>query len=249
MSTNYIEKVKRLRTTSLEGCWPLNDESGTVVLNVGPKGSDVNGTSSALVRVPSTRGFAGPDGGRCAQFDGSASYIDLYTATAAASTITVAEGSLSIWAATPQANLKATTKMQIMLLAADTANQIGIDFDTTAYRFSGDYFAGSGDATYSTTYGKLIYNVDGGIQKPEWHHLGLTYSVAADKVILYVDGTASTVASSLGTWTGAWGSTLCSIATSKTSLGDLFTGWLAHVALWSTPLTAPEMKQLSEIGP
>ena len=246
MSTNYIEKVLRMQSSSFMGYWPLNEESGTAVYDLSRNG--YNGTSSGLVRVPETRGFTGPDGGRCAQFDGSASYVDVF-ASASGSSISVAEGTVSVWVATPDTNLEGTTKMQIVLLAADSANSIGIDFDTTANRFGCIYYAGSGDATYSTTYGSLAYNVDGGPQKPEWQHLAMTYSAVADKVIFYINGNPSTIASSLGTWTGAFGSTITCIGTSKLAGADLFTGWMAHPAWWKTPFSEAEVRELAVIGP
>lgn len=244
MSTNYIEKALRIRSSNVVGYWPLNEESGTTVVDWGPNA--YNGTSSGLVRVPSTRGFTGPDGGRCAQFDGSATYIDLVAALPSSATT---EGTISAWVATPQAQLSAASKMQIMLMAADTANAIGIDFDTTAYRFSADYFAGSGDATYSTTYGGLVYNVDGGEQKPEWQHLAMTYGATADALILYVNGTASTTASSLGTWTGSFASTAMVLGSTSTTIATALTGWMSNVGWWSTPMTAPEIRELAVIGP
>jgi hypothetical protein len=241
MSSNYEEKLLRIGD-DLVGYWPLKEESGTSAIDLSDNA--YNATTSALVRVPATRGFTGPDGGRCAQFDGSSSYVDLSTASSSSAN---AEGTISVWVAVPQANLAGTTKMQVVFLSADTANTIGIDFDTTAYRFSGDYFAGG---TYSTTTApNLIYNVDGGKQEPEWHHLALSYSATNDEAILYVDGAASTAASSLGTWAGAFGSTVTCLGTSKLAGADQFTGWMAHMAWWSSPLSADEVKELAKIGP
>ena len=244
MSTNYMEKVKRIRTTSLVGYWPLNEESGTVAYDLSDNG--YNGTSSGLVRVPQTRGFTGPDGGRCAQFDGSSSYVDI---NAASSSSANAELTFAIWAAIPENILSGTTKAQMVMCGADTANRFGLYVDTTAQRISGDYYAGSGDATYSTTYGKLIYNDYWLKGYPKWHHLAITVSATDDAATVYVDGTASTACSSLGTWTGAFGSTITILGTSKKAGADQYTGWMAHAAWWSTPLTQAEISSLVDIGP
>ena len=243
MSTNYIEKVLRIRQ-DIVGYWPLNDEDGTSAIDLGPNA--YNGTSSGLVRNYVTRGFLAPDGSKCAEFDGSASYVDINTASSSSAN---AEGTVSVWVAVPDVVLTGTTKAQVVILAADTANQIGIDFDTTAQRFSADYFAGAADATYSTTYGKLVYNNYWQKSYPLWHHLAITYSATNDEAILYVDGTASTAATSLGTWTGAFGSTITILGTSKKAGADLCAGWMAHFAWWSTPLTAAEVADLAVIGP
>jgi hypothetical protein len=246
MSTNYIEKVKKIRTSDLMGYWPLNEESGTAVLDHSPKGE--NATSASLVRIPATRGFTAPDGGRCAEFATTGSMIDIYGTFS--STIAVAEGTLMAWVAMPSTALNSTTKQQIVILAADTANAIGIDFDTTANRFSGDYFAGAADATYSTTYGKLVYNDHWAAGRPLWHQLVLTYSVASDCVVLYVDAVASTGCSTLGAWTGAFASTACSIgSTNPVTKAAGFTGHISHVAWWKTPLTKSEVEELYKAGP
>ena len=244
MSTNYIEKALRQRSSNLVGYWPLNEERGTTVLDWGPNG--YNGTSSGLVRSSIARNFAGPDGGKCAQFDGTASYVDIVSALPASATT---EGTISAWVATPQTQLAGTTKMQIMVVAADTANAIGIDFDTTAYRFSTDYFAGAADATYSTTYGALVYNDPFRKQKPVWQHLAMTYSATADKLILYVGGTASTTAAGLGTWTGSFASTAMVLGSTSTTIATAYTGWMSNVGWWSTPMTAPEIRELAKAGP
>ena len=245
MSTNYIEKVKRIRTGDLIAYWPLNEESGTVSLDVGPNG--FNGTSASLVRLPSTRGFTAPDGGRCAQFDGAASLVDLKNTWT--STIAVAEGTVQAWVATPSSGLGGTAKAQIVILAADTANEIGIHFDTTANRFACNYFAGAADATYSTTYGELVYNDYWSQGVPLWHHLAMVYSKAADSVVLYVNGTASTACASLGAWTGAFADTATNIASTSTTLATGFTGYISHVAWWKSPLTAAEVAELAKVGP
>jgi len=120
MSTNYQEKVLRTQTSGMVCYYPLNEEQGTAVLDYSDNG--YNATSSGLVRIPATRGFVGPDGGRCAQFDGSATYIDISAAAPSSASSSQTEGSMSVWVAVPEANLAAISKMQVVLCAADIAN-------------------------------------------------------------------------------------------------------------------------------
>ncbi len=249
MSTNYDEKVKRIRSSGLTCFMPLNEERGTAVLDYSDNG--YNGTSSGLGRGVGYREFVGPDGDKCAYFDGSAGYVDISAAAASSASSSQTEGSMSVWVAVPEANLSATTKMNIVYCAADTANGISLNFDTTAYRFAAGYNAGSGNATYSVTQNTVLtYNVDGAEQRPEWHHLGMTYSATNDALILYVDGTASTTASTLGTWTGNYATTALCLGSSSTTWANGFTGWMADFAWWSnTILTASEMEELADIGP
>jgi hypothetical protein len=252
MSTNYIEKALRIGGTGTIGFWPLNEESGTVAYDLSSNG--YNGTYSGLVTVPETRGFTGPDGGKCTQFDGT-TIINLINAAPSSASSSQTEGSLSMWVATPETNLTGTTLMQLAIIGADTANSIELEFDTTANRFAAQYFAGSGDATYSTNNASLVYNENAALYTPQWHHLGMTYSATNDALIVYTNGTPSTTASSLGTWTGNYAAGLMALGTTS-STGSAgagatngFTGWMSNV-LWTTQiLTDANMAELAKAGP
>ncbi|KKL49393.1 hypothetical protein LCGC14_2315930 [marine sediment metagenome] len=241
MSTSYIQKMERTYSSDFVGLWPLEEESGTVAYDISPNG--YNATSSGLLRSNIQRSFLAPDGGKCAQFDGSASYINIYAAVAKEPTTI---GSISLWAAVPQANLKGTTKMQIITLKYDSQNYIDITFDTTAYRFNGAYEAGN---TLKSVNSSLVYNVDGGPQSPEWHHFGLSWTSAGDALKFYVDGLQQgSTQTSLGTWTGAMASTTMVLGSSSTSAADVLTGYIARVGIWSVVLPAATMQDLAVIG-
>ncbi len=242
MSTSYIQKMERTYNSSFVGLWPLDEESGTVAEDISPNG--YNATSSGLLRSNIQRSFLAPDGGKCAQFDGSASYINIYSAiTKEPTTI----GSISLLVAVPQANLAGTTKMQIITLKYDSQNYIDITFDTTAYRFNGAYEAGN---TLKSVNSGLVYNVDGGPQYPEWHHFGLSWTKAGDALKFYVDGLQQgSTQTSLGTWTGAMASTTMVLGSSSTSAADVLTGYIARVGIWSVVLPDATMQDLAVIGP
>ena len=251
MSTNYIEKVKRTQGSSFVGYWPLNEERGTTVFNAvkpliwGDTTPESNGTSSGLVRTPATAGFLAPDGGKCAQFDGSVSKIDMISALSSSATDI---GSLSIWVATPQANLTTATKMQIWKFAVDADNFIDLTYDTTSYRFNAAYECNTTDKSVNSS---LVYNVDGGSQSPEWHHFGVTYADtnAGDALTLYVDGKAETPATGMGEFGTPFASTAMVLGSSHTTPADQFTGWLAHFVWNHAIFTADEMKELADARP
>ncbi len=241
MSTSYIQKMERTQSSSFVGLWPLDEESGTVALDISPNG--YNGTSSGLLRSNIQRGFLAPDGGKCAQFDGSASYINLYAAQPAQPT---AIGSISLLAAVPQPNLAGTTKMQIIRLGVDGDNNLEIVFDTTAYRFAGSY---EGGGTTDSVNSSLVYNVDGGPQFPEWHHFGLTWTKAGDAMKFYINGLQQgTTQTGLDTWTGNMASTLMVLGSSSTTAADVLTGYIARLGIWNVVLTADEMADAAVIG-
>lgn len=239
--SNYIEKVKRMQNSSFVGYWPLNEESGAAAYDLSPNG--YNATSANLVRGWNDRRMLAPDGGKCAQFDGSTTYIDFYSAIGSEPTT---EGSLSIWVATPEANLKGTTLMQIVKMGVDANNFIDLEFDTTAYRFNADYKAGGSSKNIVSP---LVYNENGAAILPEWHHFVMTWSATNDAVNFYVDGVAQTAVDTLGTWAGAMASTAMVVGSSSTTAADQFTGWMAHLGIWSAILAQTEVDDLYVIGP
>ena len=244
MSTSYIQKMERTQSSSFVGLWPLNEESGTVAYDISPNG--YNGVSSGLLRSNLQRSFLAPDGDKCAQFDGSNSYINLYAAVTKEPTTI---GSISVWVAVPQANLAGTTTMQIITLKYDASNYIDITFDGTAYQFNGAYDAAG---TLVAVNSGLVYNVDGGVpaQWPEWHHFALTWTAAGDAVKFYADGLQQgTTQSSLGVWTGAMAAaTMVAGSSSSSSAADVLTGWMARLGIWSVVLTGDEVADLAVIG-
>ena len=241
MSTNYIEKVLRTQASGLIAYWPLNDEQGTTAIDLSDNG--YNATSTGLVRGWNDRRMLAPDGSKCAQFDGTSSLVNVYAAQASQPTT---EGSLSIWVATPQANLEGTTKMQIVKMGVDANNYVDLTFDTTAYRFAAAY---AGGGTAQTITSPLVYNENDAFALPQWHHFVMTWSATNDALNFYVDGSAQTAASSLGTWSGNMASTLMVVGSSSTTAADQFTGWMAHFALWTPILTQTEVDTLFRIGP
>ena len=240
MSTSYDQRVLRTQSSSFVGYWPLNEESGTVAYDLSPNGN--NATSVSLVRTSAGRSFLAPDGSKCAQFDGTNSYINLYGAVSDASS---AEGSISVWAATPTANLGDTTKMYISGFRYDGSNYIDLSYYTTANLVKAEYSAA---ATYDAVDSPLIYNVDGGPQLPEWHHFVFTYSKTNDAINLYVDGVIQTEATGLGTFAGAFASTTMTLGSSSTTAADQLKGWLAKFAWWTAILTQTEVDGLYKIG-
>lgn len=247
MSTNYIEKVKRMQSSSWVGYWPLNEERGTTVYNAvkpqvwGSTTPEQNGTSVNLVRVPATAGFLSPDGGVCAQFDGSTTYINMSSALSSSAT---SIGSLGVWAAVPQANLAAAVKMTLIYIAVSTSYEIELQCDTTAYRFTAEHNGNSSKTSTSS----LVYNVDGAPQDPEWHHFGMDY-YDGGSLNFYVDGVAQTAASSLGTITGTFSTSLMCLGSDSTSINNAYNGFLSHF-VWSNAIfTADEWRELAKAGP
>ncbi len=248
MSTNYIEKVKRQQSSSWVGYWPLNEESGTVVYNlVTPSVTPItttpaqNGASVSLVRDNLARGFLAPDGGKCARFDGSSSYIDMISALSSSATTT---GTMAIWAAIPEENLAGTTKMTLFAFAADGNNIIELSFDTTAQRLTAGH---TGASTAKTSTG-LVYNDVWNKGTPLWHHFAMTYTDGGT-MQFYVDAVAQTPATSLGTWSGSFATALMCLGSDHTTISDPFNGFLSHFVWSNAVFTADEVALLADARP
>lgn len=239
MITSYTEKVKRVRGgSSLIAYWPMNERSGTTALDHSTNG--YNGTTSSV-------GVAdwyqiGPDGGHCYYFNGTSSYLNVYAAQPKQPTTI---GTAMIWIAAQKNYLDSTTTGRILTLAVDADNIIHIEKTSTANTFDLSYEAATTQDKVSPT----IYAQDGN-QWPEWHQLVLTWTAAGDAVKVYVDGAQSgTTQTSLGTWVGDMASTLMVIGADNTTVTSVWSGWLAHCALWSVVLSDAEIADLAKIGP
>lgn len=229
---DYKERVKRIGSSDFVAYWPLQEESGTVAYDLSANG--YNATSANLVH---SRKVLGIDGLPCAEFNGSTSYIDVYGILADEPTT---EGTVSLWAATPDANIGDTTAMYLVYLAVNSNNFIRIYFDTTANQFNGTYKAGG---TASSVNGGLLYNIGYGA---EWHHFALTWSATGDAVKFYQDGVQQgTTQSSLGTWSGSIAEATSVVGSSSTTAADQFTGWMQHLAIWGAALSDDDIAELA----
>lgn len=247
MSTNYIEKVKRQQSSSWVGYWPLNEEEGTTVYNlvepsVKPRTATPaqNGTSANLVRNAEARGFLAPDGGRCARFDGSTSYIDMIAALSSSATTI---GTMAVWAAIPEENLSATTKMVLFHFAVDGNYQIQLTFNTTAYQMQAMH-----DANSEKTSTALVYNDIWAKGTPLWHHYAMTFADGGT-LKFYVDGEAQTAATSLGTWSGSYATALMCLGSDNTTISDPFNGYMAHFVWSNAEFSADEVALLADARP
>jgi len=238
MITSYNRKVREIASTSLVAYWPMNERSGTTVYDWSSTG--YHGTSTNVSVADRWR--QGADGGSCYRFDGSTSYVNIYTALAVGVTTI---GSISVWFACEPTYLNGTTLGRIFTMSADANNAFILEKTATANTFRGAYIAGGTTDSVSPVLRQADNN-----PHPEWHHLGASLTVAGDMLKIYVDGAqSSTTQTGLGTWAGAIAATLFCIGSGSTVPANVFNGWLQHMAIWSTVLTDDEFAELGKIGP
>ena len=204
--------------------WPFNELSGAAAINYGTLGAAANGayTGATLAQI------AAPGGGLAPLFDGVNDFCDLYSA-AFAGAFNPALGSMAVWFRT----VAGLSSGVILSIRTDDTNRVIIKHvaDTTG-DFNLEYNAG-GTAETSSTYDATT---------GAWYHAVVTWSVAADQVIFYVNGAQLGVtATGLGTWVGALNAARCTAGCYSTSATLDYNGYIAHPALWDKVLTPTEI--------
>ena len=230
---DYYKKVLQEQSSDLIALWRLNELGGTVCGDMSKEGN--NGAYGAT----SLGNALGPDRHICPLFDGSTSYLDIYSA-AFNTDWSEAAGSVAGWAKVASAAVWAdSTKRRILTLAADANNYVAIDKSATANRLDFFHVAGStsDSVTDSTTIGASV----------DWFHVALTWSVADDAIFAYINGAQAGTATGLGTWSGALASTTAVIGSSSTTAADVWSGWLSNIAVWKVALSASEIARLANL--
>jgi hypothetical protein len=213
--------------------WPLWEATGSVAAClVNPL---QNGTYSGV-----TLGQEGiGDGRTCPLFDGVNDHVDLYSAALAAA-FNGAEGTIHLWYKVYNAGVW-TDSVHHMLFefAADAGNNIRVYKEAANNSMYHRYRANSQSKSQSNS----------PINPTTWVPVAVTWSKTDDKVRFYAGGVQwSNTHTSLGTWAG-------SLSSTATVLGDIATtpsipwyGYLAHMALWDTPLSADDLADLAVIA-
>jgi hypothetical protein len=222
----YINKVVALSPIAY---WPLDDASGSTARDA--SGNGRTGTYSNV-----TLGATGPvSGGAAASFNGSTSFVNVYSASLAAA-FNGAEVTLMGWA---QAT-NWVAGVTLFKFGVNGNNDVYIQKNNTSDRFEGFYVAGATtDATSET----------GGQTSTAWRHAAITVSKAADQMRLYVNGVqVGTTQSTLGTWAGTLANTRCVIGAADTALSNPWLGNLAHVAVFTRALSAADVLSLATVS-
>jgi hypothetical protein len=221
--------VLRIAPASLLAYWPLSESSGTTIGDLSG-----NGRNGAYSGVDLGKQGIG-DGRTCPLFDGINDFGNVYSAGLAGS-FNPEEGSCALWAQADPSVWADGANRTLFRLATDNNNALffrkvvagGIDCRYTA--------GGTAEPTTVTT---IVTN---------WFHLAMTWSKAADQVKVYYNGSQSgATRTTLGTWAGSLAATTCVVGALSTGATESWSGYLAHAALWSTPLTAADVARLATL--
>lgn len=230
---DYRNKVLATSPANLIGYWPMDELSGTVSYD--RSGQANNGAYTAIAL-----GAAGiGDGHTSASLDGSTSIINIYSA-ALASDFNPAEGTFAVWARVSGSGIWVdATARQHVNLRADANNLIRIRRTTTDNQLEWIYIAGGTSKQVLST--AFAGNVG-------WIHVAITWSVAGDTLIAYANGAqVGSTQTGLGTWSGALAEANTIIGGFGSTAAAVWGGYLAHAALYNTPLTAGQIASLAAL--
>ena len=230
---NYIARVLGTQPANLIAYWPFAETSGTNADNAeGTAARD--GTFGRNVTTMGTGAGIG-DGNTAPLFDATNDYCDVDTASLV-SAFNGAEGTISFWAKVSGAGVWSDGTLRrlaillvdgsnYLIIAKNPANNIQIDFNA----------GGTGEQGSSAA----VTNNTG------WWHCAVTWSKAGEVIRYYLLGTEQATDTALGTWAGSLATVV--VGASNTTPTNQWDGYLAHVAIWTTPLDAGDILALATV--
>lgn len=221
----YLRLQNIIGLSSIVGQWPLWEAAGaSAVIDV--SGHLPNATPSNV-----TFGVDGiGDGRTAASFNGTSSYINIYS-SALAGNFNAPAGTLMAWA---KVNAAATwadgTTRAVAQFAVDTSsNLLTIRKSSAANTIQCVYTAGGTVKSINVTTSNI-----------NWMHLAMTWDKPGNALNFYINAIRQTPATGLGIWVGSLTATRCNIG-ARVSSADFWSGSIAHVILCNRALSAAEI--------
>ncbi len=224
---DYAWRVLHTRPESIIGYWPLDEVVGTVAHDL--SGRRHNG---AYTGVDLARTGIG-DGRTCPYFDGSTDYVNIFSA-ALASAFNGAEGTVLIWGKVANAGVWGDgTFDELFAFQGDANNYYIMRKTSTANTLA--LLCKRGATALSATYVTSRLN---------WMCITLIWS-AGKSLIWYLSGEQIGATLASGIWAGALTKALIGSQTSTPT--EVWSGNLAHCALWNCALSAQEIERLGRV--
>lgn len=225
---SYEDRVKATQSANLLAYWPLDESSGLVATDV--TGHGYNGVISATV-VLGVTGIG--DGKTAMRFNGvNGTGINIYSAGLAAA-VNGNSGTMMIWFKMGSGSLTDGVYRILFYLGENSgSNSIIFDRRTTNNTLRGRR---GGQSTFDDV--NFTHTVEG-----TWFHYVAVWSTASDYYKVYRNGVQQGVTQTgLLTWSSQGTGHRIGTYYNNTSahLGDL-----AHAAIWTVPLTEPEILAL-----
>ena len=221
----YIEEVKNTQSANLIGYWPLNESSGTVADNAEGTAARDGAISGA------TLGQDGiGDGQTSFLFDGVNDDVNAYS-TSLRDVFNKDAGSSSFWA-----------KVSDSSVLNDGVGRWATQFSVSSDNRTEALKSSLGNMNMDYFGGGLFKGVSSAMSTG-WSHFAYTWDTTGDEIELFIDGVSAGTQTGLGTWVG----TIVKANIGSFGGGGYWDGYLAHVAVWDTPLTGPQIANLATV--
>jgi len=217
----YTQKVLTLAPIAY---WPMAEPSGTTALDA--SGNGRTGTYTGV-----TLGVTGiGDGRTAASFDGATSKNNVFSASLAAA-FGSAEGSIILWAKVSAVGVWSDGIVRrFITLQVDANNRAYIEKVAGANTFGINYVAGGTAKNRNRVTTTVAY-----------FHVTMTWSKSNDRAIMYFNGVQEgATLTALGTWVGTIVNTNTNVGANATTPTSVWSGSLAHAAVFARELTAAE---------
>jgi hypothetical protein len=236
MGRRFVQYQQRVLESDPIAYWLLAEKSGTVAYDLvsGRVAGAQNGVHTAV-----TLGADGiGDGYTSASYDGANSFTNIYSATLAAA-FNAGEGTLAGWVKISGVGVWTDgIERRLAVLRADGDNRIMITKYSVNNTVRFLYRAGGTS--------ELIDQA--GYTTVDWLHLGITWSASAGatgEVKAYGNGSqVGATQVGLSAWVGALDSASTTVGSTDSVPNNVWSGTIAHPALWDRPLPADEMQRV-----
>ena len=213
--------------------WGIQDALGASEVVAYPD-TALNGTPSNV-----TLGEDGPVGTLAGSFNGTSSYVDIYSAglntlfdpTAFTAVVFAKMSSSGVWTDGGQ--------RAILSLSADGSNVVKIFKD-----------AGNNELSWRARSGGVTKSYTHAVSTTDWFCAGMTISgpLAVNEVAYYYNGAQVATDGTLGTWSGNLAGGLCTIGAWDTRQILLHSGLIAHIVILAGVATPVEILRLAQAG-
>jgi hypothetical protein len=229
----YKDKVLGTVPDDLIAYWTLAETSGSTADNAeGTAARD--GTYTGVTLNSST----GPDGQPVGLWDGANDYCDIFSLNFRAA-FDGAEGTMLLWAKVSGAGVWTDgSTRNICTLRVNSNNKLGMGRPAGNNHFSYSYASG----------GTPFVILKEGISETGWMSMAITWSETADEMKAFYNGVQEgSTQTGLGTWAGDLADDRTILGATITTPTSVWSGYLAHAALWSSPLTPAQILELATV--
>lgn len=225
----YWAKVKSLSPIAY---WPMWEASGAVATDISG-----NGRNGAYTGV--TLGQTGiGDGRTCPLFDGANDFNNIYSVSFR-DAFNGGEGTVALWAKVSAGGVWTDgTVRYLIYLTVDANNFVYVRRSSVNGFADWIYKAGGTQETVQL----------GSLSTTDWFHMALTWSATSDEMIAYYNGSQTgSTQTGLGVWAGNLGALSTLIGAINQVPANVWSGYLAHCAVWDSALTDAQVSSLAAI--